>query len=119
LRSCADHELHVLRQLKRLFENQVSFPFFAVLAEQRADAGLDFQPMLDRRHLDRDARPKARFGILHTPFPGRAKLEHCAAMVVVRFLSADDLPGHCQQADNEQGRHYIEQFHRPSPSARG
>src|ERR1700738_3662941 len=113
LRPGADHELDVLRQLKRLFENQVGFPFRTVFAVQGTDTGLDLQPMLDRRHLDRDARAEAGFGILDTPFADRAKLENRTAMVVVRFLTGEHLPGSRYEADNQQGWHRIAQLHHP------
>src|SRR5258708_12142024 len=69
LRARANHEFHVLGELERFLENHVGFPFRTILASQWRDTGLDFEPMLDLRHLDRNAGPKACLPILKPPFP--------------------------------------------------
>src|SRR5258708_14591254 len=89
----ANHEFHVLAELERFLENHFGFPFRTILASQWRDTGLDFEPMLDRRHLDRNAGPKAWFAILETPFPPPAKLKHTPPVVFPRTFPGQNWPG--------------------------
>src|SRR5437588_821394 len=74
--------------------------------------------MLDRRHLDRNAGPEARFAILEAPFSRGADLQNRTVMIVVRTFPGESLSGSRYETDNQKGRHWIEQLHGPSPSMR-
>src|SRR5580704_12947942 len=54
-----DHEVHFLRERKRLLEEQVDIPFGRVPAEERSDSRLQFQPLVYRRNFNRCGRAKA------------------------------------------------------------
>ena len=60
LRPNAKHEFHFGRDRPRLLENQIGGPFRRMPPKQRRHPRLNLQPLLDRRKLHRDRRPKAR-----------------------------------------------------------
>src|ERR1700686_2472309 len=93
LRSDADHEFQVLRQLKRLLENDVGFPFGAVAASQPGNPGLDLQPMLDRRDLQRDAGTEADLVFAEAIFSRQADFQNRPPMIIIRGSPPKAQPG--------------------------
>jgi hypothetical protein len=81
----AQHELRFLRERPRLLEEKVDIPFCRVACEKWRNSQLEFQPVLYRRHLNRDSGAEARSAVCDTPVSSSPKLHDCGRLLVVRL----------------------------------
>src|ERR1700722_6043405 len=76
----ANHKLRFLRQRPRLFEEKVSAPFRRVPFEERRNARLKFQTVLDLRNLYRKGRTESRAIACDALGSGRSNFDNCGRL---------------------------------------
>ena len=69
------HELHFVGNSPGLLEQKIDAPFRRVTPKKWRNADLEFQPVLYRRHLDRDCGTEARLTFRETPVSSGSQLK--------------------------------------------
>src|ERR1700691_2937593 len=104
-RTYAGFKLHGWRQIKRLLEYKIRIPFGLSAAKQGLNAGLYFEPILDRRKFDRRRRAEAGASAVEAPFSRRAKLNDSKRVLILRQCR----PGNQQKGKRLSSRERAEQ----------
>src|SRR5580704_4389894 len=97
------HELHFGRKSPRLFEEKVRGPFCRVTSKQRRNAGLKFEPLLNRGDLNRDGGTEARVTLCETPLSSCSKLNDRDGFLLGRLREDVSSPKK-QRGDQKESR---------------
>src|SRR5579863_113315 len=103
-----EHELGVVGQRPRLFEEQIDVPFGRVMTEKRRHASLQLEPVLDRRDFNGGRRPDTLPAALETLLTRGSQLNHCRRLFIFGLTES------CS-AGRWQGEHHArsEPYHGP------
>ena len=98
------HELESIGRRPGLLEEKINAPFRRVTSKQRRDTCLKFQPLLNRRNLNRHRRTEARVTLGQTPLGSSSKLKNGGGFLLNRL--ADGIFGMQKQRcyQHESGR---------------